>query len=300
MNSIVIDLQEEAYSSNPDFTALLRKAYVVARKLKIAEFEKWIHNELNGYKNPEDIPDYRVVRGKLYYFNPYHGWYPLGIKNAELENQITTHQLSEPISQLQLLSSGEESPRLSFQGEIRNMLSDSIGMQTDFNLRLDRSELIRILDICRNIILDWSLRLEEDGIMGEGMTFSEKEKQTATKEGYTINNFYGSNSNYQIQQDNQSALQTMNNQSTGLNINEITTLLSQIQNSIGQAGLDDDSKTEVQEQLNQIEQQLEANTPDKGIVKNLFESVKGKLIESGSGFVATGITTAITDAISNM
>ncbi|WP_186792689.1 hypothetical protein [Bacillus cereus] len=35
MRSIVTDLQEEAYSSNPDFTALLRKAYVVARKLKI-------------------------------------------------------------------------------------------------------------------------------------------------------------------------------------------------------------------------------------------------------------------------
>ncbi|WP_176548704.1 hypothetical protein [Bacillus cereus] len=300
MRSIVIDLQEEAYSSNPDFTALLRKAYVVARKLKIAEFEKWINNELNGYKNPEDIPDYRMVRGKLYYFHPYHGWYPLGIENAELENKITTHEIGEPISQLQLLSSGDESPSLSFQGEMRNMLSDSIGMQTHFSLRLDRSELIRILDICRNIILDWSLRLEGDGIMGEGMTFSEKEKQTATKEGYTINNFYGSNSNYQIQQDNQLAMQTMNNESTGLNINEITTLLDQIQDNIGQAGLDNDSKIEVQEQLNQIEQQLEANTPDKGIIKNLFESVKGKLIESGSGFVATGITTAITDAISNI
>ncbi|MGN4865234.1 hypothetical protein ACTFSK_24485 [Bacillus cereus group sp. MYBK132-2] len=300
MRSIVTDLQEEAYSSNPDFTALLRKAYVVARKLKIVEFEKWINNELNGFKNPKDIPDYRRVRGKLYYFHPYHGWYPLGIENAELENKITTQEINQPISQLQLLSSGEGSPSLEFQGEIRNMLSDLIDMQTHFSLHLDRSELIRILNTCRNIILDWSLKLEEDGIMGEGMTFSEKEKQTATKEGYTINNFYGSNSNYQIQQDNQSAMQTMNNQSNGLNINEITTLLSQIQNHIGQAGLNDTSRIEVQEQLNQIEQQLEANTPDKGIVKNLFKSVKEKLIESGSGFVATGITTAITDVLSNM
>lgn len=34
---------------------LLRKAYLVARKLKLQEFEDWVNNELNGYKDADKI-----------------------------------------------------------------------------------------------------------------------------------------------------------------------------------------------------------------------------------------------------
>jgi hypothetical protein len=34
----------------------LRKAYIIARKLKVKDFELWINNELNGYKLDEKIP----------------------------------------------------------------------------------------------------------------------------------------------------------------------------------------------------------------------------------------------------
>ena len=51
MAKIVIELQHEALKSNFDIMNLLRKAYLVARKLKLQEFEDWINNELNGYNN---------------------------------------------------------------------------------------------------------------------------------------------------------------------------------------------------------------------------------------------------------
>lgn len=51
MSKIVIELQQEALKSDFDILNLLRKAYLVARKLKLNEFEKWIDSELNGYKN---------------------------------------------------------------------------------------------------------------------------------------------------------------------------------------------------------------------------------------------------------
>ena len=53
MAKIVIELQHEALKSNFDIMNLLRKAYLVARKLKLQEFEDWINNELNGYKDLE-------------------------------------------------------------------------------------------------------------------------------------------------------------------------------------------------------------------------------------------------------
>ena len=39
---IVIQLQREALDENVDIETLLRKAYLVARKLKLKEFEEWI------------------------------------------------------------------------------------------------------------------------------------------------------------------------------------------------------------------------------------------------------------------
>lgn len=39
MKGIVIQLQEEALSNESDILSLLRKAYLIARKLKLQEFQ---------------------------------------------------------------------------------------------------------------------------------------------------------------------------------------------------------------------------------------------------------------------
>lgn len=61
----------------------------------------------------------------------------------------------------------------------------------------------KILSAVRNRILEWSIVLEENGIIGEGVSFTEKEKNVAqttpTIVNYT-NNFYSNVDNTQIQQ----------------------------------------------------------------------------------------------------
>ena len=42
MDGIVLELQREAMDKNADVESLLRKAYVIARKLKLSDFEEWI------------------------------------------------------------------------------------------------------------------------------------------------------------------------------------------------------------------------------------------------------------------
>ena len=59
---------------------------------------------------------------------------------------------------------------------------------------MQKTCFIGVLDAVRNAILDWTLKLEQDGILGEGMTFSTEEKQTAMNNGPTYNiagNFHG-------------------------------------------------------------------------------------------------------------
>ena len=46
MSGIVIELQRDALSSDSDIISLLRKAYLIARKLDLKDFESWTSYEL--------------------------------------------------------------------------------------------------------------------------------------------------------------------------------------------------------------------------------------------------------------
>jgi len=41
------------------------------------------------------------------------------------------------------------------------------------------AQIAAVFDAVRNRILDWTLKLEAEGILGEGMTFTQKEKEAA-------------------------------------------------------------------------------------------------------------------------
>ena len=67
MSSLVLDLQQEVLKPDCDILNALRKAHLIAAKLKLAEFDSWIMCELNGYDdNQENVPDYRKVTGQLF------------------------------------------------------------------------------------------------------------------------------------------------------------------------------------------------------------------------------------------
>lgn len=65
--------------------------------------------------------------------------------------------------------------------------------------------MYRIMSTVRNKILDWALLLEENGILGENMTFTEREREIASNtqiiNNYT-NNFYAGVKDIGIQQGN--------------------------------------------------------------------------------------------------
>lgn len=204
MSKIVIELQQEALKSDFDIMSLLRKAYLVAKKLKLQEFEEWINNELNGYGDKEEIPEYRLLRGEIKAWNPYHGWIPVILTN-ENEN-ITTHMAADSIANLLNVyeNSTKKSAILQFGAGLNNLLSQSVNFNTKFALEIGTNQIYNIIERVRNIILDWSITLEENGILGDGLQFNEVEKDIATTTptiNNYINNFFGPVSETQIQQD---------------------------------------------------------------------------------------------------
>lgn len=202
MEGIVLELEREALDENVSIEVLLRKAYLVARKLKLTDFEEWINNEQNGYVG--EVPEYRMIGGEYKALNPYRGWIPV-VLPANVAKVIAKVPLHNSISSLcDVYNTSEGSISFTVGAEITEFLnSSSDGFDTKFSFHSSRSEIYRIISTVRNKILDWALLLEENEIFGEGMTFTEKEKEIASTtkviNNYT-NNFYGNASEVDISQ----------------------------------------------------------------------------------------------------
>lgn len=185
MNSIVLELQRDASTDSISILNLLRKALIVSKKLGLAEFQQWIELELNGY-NSQPIPEYRVIRGQLRAWNPYHGWQPIITDDDNLlkaYERACKCSVNQSISELVTLAeSNKDELRIMFSPQVESFLVSSVG--TSVKVEISRSSIRRILEAVRDVILKWSLKLEEDGITGQEMSFSPKERDIAAKHNY--------------------------------------------------------------------------------------------------------------------
>ena len=104
MSSIVIELQREAMDNHSDIGNLLRKAMVIAVKLRLPEMSAWCKSELNGYTDERTIPTYRIVRGELKVYNPYNRiWMELTGGSSQVRTNC-----SQSVAEIQDLCEGDE------------------------------------------------------------------------------------------------------------------------------------------------------------------------------------------------
>jgi len=192
--SLVLELQKLASDSKVSVAELARKALMVASKLGLGEFKKWVELELHGYRNG-DVPPYRIVICQIEAFNPYRGWIPIIFpdkNSAEVWTRVGNRQSVGELEALVLKGDQEGQLQIPFPSYVVAYLMESLS--TDFfpNRFCARSQIVGILDAVRNTILEWALKLEEQNILGEGLTFSEEEKEKArTTDSVHIENFHG-------------------------------------------------------------------------------------------------------------
>jgi hypothetical protein len=195
MGSIVLELQRDVLDSSLRVPDLLRKALVVARKLQITEFDAWITKELYGYQNTDEIPDYRLIEGEVKIRHPRHGWVAVEFETPAIAKHMSRRFTKQPISEIEALVAGANNStelRMPFPKEIETRLMSSIRAPSPPMLLIAATQMVGVIDTVRNIVLNWSLRLEHDGILGEGLSFSLEEKILAAQQIYHINNFFGS------------------------------------------------------------------------------------------------------------
>ena len=181
MSGLISEIQQGCLDDSVSIESLLRRVKLAAVKLKLGELETWIDNELNGYRFNE-VPEHRIMHGEPAGWNPFHGWLPIQIDNAALSDLLRKAPTAQSIGSLRDLISKEKSGPYHFPvppgvvTELNKMLNVTTPRVV---VQISRGSIIAVLDFVRNKVLDWSLEMEKNGVLGEGYTFNEREIESA-------------------------------------------------------------------------------------------------------------------------
>jgi hypothetical protein len=156
------------------------------------------------------------------------------------------------------------------------------GLDMPIALHLDAAHVGGILAAVRNAILEWSLKLEEDGIVGEGLSFSKEEKQAAASNQYHIKNYIENMNQSQIQQETHGS--TQNYAYSGFDAEAAARLLNEFGAWLQDAPLPAEQKAEISADLQTVESQINSPKPKGAIIQAGLSSIK-TILEGAAGSV---------------
>lgn len=192
IKSSVISLQAECLNESVNVSSLIRKAYVIAKKLHQSDMAALFESELEGYK--KGVPGYRTINGEIKCFNPYNGWIPVFFESVESHKIFRVMHVHQGVESLEkLITSSDAGTLIShFPPETEEILLRSSSLRFKPALHVSKFQLSEILNSVKKIILDWSLDLEARGIRGENLLFTDEERQMASQHSsINITNFSG-------------------------------------------------------------------------------------------------------------
>ena len=198
-SSIIHDLQAAAMRNDQNMTSLMQQAFLVSSKLNLQEFETWVKRELFGYEAEDSVPSYRKLKVQLCTPPLIPGEPPVPMTitgnsslGAEIEKVLSEFEMRNPIGAIESMISAEWviGCAVPIPQSLKNKLpfADSItGEKPDIVRSLTRHQLQTIIDVVRGKVLEWSLTLEQKGILGIGLSFSDVEKKNVHNADASIN-----------------------------------------------------------------------------------------------------------------
>lgn len=180
--SLLRQIQDAAIDSSVDLPTLLRKCKVLAARLGNDDFKRWIDNELSGYDNKDDLPEYRVlsVNSKGHF----SGAFGSGLRNADIpllclpedfRESLGHSYLTQPIAAMASLV--EKSTSGTLQVPWNPDLVAHFGQEIYEHMVcmqawkvIPTSALVAALDTVRTRVLNFALEIEaQNPAAGEAM-----------------------------------------------------------------------------------------------------------------------------------
>lgn len=285
MATLVERLQADALDRGITVSDLLRRVKFTAAKLGLGRVEDWVEQELNGYETSS--PEYRTIHGRPIARNPVRGWTPLG-GHTELLSRMPCREAVASLEDLVRSTKPGGTLQVAYPDSICANLDQMNGVRGwNYALEISPSELVRILDRVRTLVLDWALALEKAGIVGSDVSFNKAEKQKAQAAATTIN--IGSIGNFagNLGQGNISG-----NSSIQINAGQVLAVVKQLKshlNELVSAGAQDS----LADHLSAIEETLKQATPNEGILRGLLTDLRNTLTGAAGNLLASGAIAAL-------
>jgi len=283
MPTLVEKLQQDAMNPEVRVSDLLRRVKFTAVQLGLGKIEDWVEQELNGYEGKP--PEYRVTYGKPRAHHPLRGWQDLRGDNIELMSKRANGQA---ISSLEaMVTNADPAARLHtpFPDKLVAEFNKLNGNDWRYVLEIAPSELVRIIDQVRSLVLDWALNLQKTGIMGSEVSFNETEKEKAQIAATTINIGSIGTMAGNIGQGNISGNNTIATE-------QLQSILDQLKPhvpALSAAGAGD----ELGQRIAALEIAIKQKNPDVSAIRGYITDLRNTLTGAAGNLMATGAITAL-------
>lgn len=289
--TLLQEIQAAATDSKVDISTVLRKAKILAVRLRNPEFESWVDHELNGYTDHASMPPYRiipvVVRGHIRRYGQHWNDAPVMTRflPKELKHFGEKNYLSQPIATIASMAAGAKEGK-ELQAPWPQELAVKFGAKGYNGFEclgawqiITSNDLVGKVDTVRNRILEFVLKIEaENPDAGEALPNSEpvpKEKL----QPLVRNVFYGPVGN--VAQNSGHFSQTA---SLGIQREDLIRLVKELTAHLDELSLDARQKQRAENQIAALKTELDGD-PDPAIVqqtgralRNIIEGAIGSLL----------------------
>ena len=92
MTKLILDLQNDILDGEDDLQ-ILRKALILSKQLNLDDLTTLINNELKGYDESEELPDYRIFECTLMGDTKYEKYIPTVVDGLPDESYELLHRI---------------------------------------------------------------------------------------------------------------------------------------------------------------------------------------------------------------
>ena len=283
MAKMVLDLQQACLDEKVSCYYLLLKAYAIAEKLSIKDMAEFCTNEINGYYDIENklIPLYRRIPVNTEaYKESSKRWEPVSFPAGHPRSMRFVVESIPEIEKLEQSKQEMLEVRLNYDDQLAIFQIIDMPKPLFVHQIFMAAQVTSILKIVRKLVLDWALKLEKQGILGEGLIFSDEE-QSKVKDVPSIQiiqnwNMNGANFfNSPINSSN-----TINN---GFDFKKISELMEDISQKLADLALPNNQETELKSAISEIKDMV-AKKDETGVrkilrkIESICQSIPGNVI----------------------
>ncbi|MGC1423879.1 MAG: hypothetical protein WA815_16105 [Terracidiphilus sp.] len=300
--TLLREIQAAATDPSVDISTLLRKAKILAARLRNPEFAAWVDHELNGYEDRAAVPSYRVLfsGARATLTDGFRIWNDFQVMTTFLPEKYRDWgekcYLNEPIAAIASMAK-RDSLAVPWPQE----LAVQYGAKGTNGLHclkawlpINPDSLLGVLDTVRSRLLDFALKLEaENPDVGEVQAGLEPIPPERLRP-LVVNTFYGPVGS--VAQHSEKFTQSAN---IGSELGDLARFVEEFSAHLRELGLDERQELRARAQIDVIQTEL-GGKPDEDIILQSGRTLRNITEGAIGGLLATAVQPTVWQWIHQM